>query len=209
MVETGVGDLINVPNKAEVDNDATARLEDDEEVIRTKEAHSRASVLEIIGDIPDADLKPPENVLFVRNLNSVTEDEDLHIIFSRFGTVKSVDIIRDYETNDSLGYGFIEFESKDACERAYFGMDGTLIDDRRIQVDFSQSVSKQWHQYKRQGTRVNDSSTDRMILFHKRTSRSSTLGPKRNHESFARKARIGGQRVSSKRRTKRRPDECL
>jgi len=29
-----------------------------------------------------------------------------------------------------------------ACEQAYFKMDNLLIDDRRIRVDFSQSVSK-------------------------------------------------------------------
>ena len=28
------------------------------------------------------------------------------------------------------------------CERAYFKMDNVLIDDRRIHVDFSQSVAK-------------------------------------------------------------------
>lgn len=33
------------------------------------------------------------------------------------------------------------FQEK-ACENAYFKMDNVLIDDRRIHVDFSQSVSK-------------------------------------------------------------------
>ena len=41
-----------------------------------------------VGDIPDADIKPPENVLFVCKLNPVTTDEDLEIIFSRFGQIK-------------------------------------------------------------------------------------------------------------------------
>jgi hypothetical protein len=41
--------------------------------LRRKEAQSRAVVLEMIGDIPDAELKPPENVLFVCKLNPVTE----------------------------------------------------------------------------------------------------------------------------------------
>jgi peptidyl-prolyl cis-trans isomerase-like 4 len=39
----------------------------------------------MLGDLPDADLAPPENVLFVCKLNPVTEDEDLELIFSRFG----------------------------------------------------------------------------------------------------------------------------
>ncbi|CAM8924367.1 unnamed protein product [Rhodiola kirilowii] len=146
--------------KDEVDDDV--RLEDDwvpmdeqldpaelEEVIREKQAHSSAVVLESIGDIPEAEAKPPENVLFVCKLNPVTEDEDLHTIFSRFGTVTSADIIRDYKTGDSLCYAFIEFEDKDACEQAYFKMDNALIDDRRIHVDFSQSVARLWSQFRR------------------------------------------------------------
>ncbi|KAF5465019.1 hypothetical protein F2P56_015053 [Juglans regia] len=146
--------------KDEVDDDV--RLEDDwvpmdeqlgteelEEVLRSKEAHSRAVVLESIGDIPDAEMKPPDNVLFVCKLNPVTEDEDLHTIFSRFGTVLSAEIIRDYKTGDSLCYAFVEFETIEACEQAYFKMDNALIDDRRIHVDFSQSVAKLWSQYRR------------------------------------------------------------
>ena len=41
-----------------------------------------------VGDLPDAEVKPPENVLFVCKLNPVTTDEDLEIIFSRFGPIK-------------------------------------------------------------------------------------------------------------------------
>lgn len=41
-----------------------------------------------VGDLPDADIKPPENVLFVCKLNPVTTDEDLEIIFSRFGPIR-------------------------------------------------------------------------------------------------------------------------
>lgn len=146
--------------KDEVEDDV--RLEDDwvpmdeqlgmqelEEVLRAKEAHSRAVVLESVGDIPDAEIKPPDNVLFVCKLNPVTEDEDLYTIFSRFGTVTSAEIIRDFKTGDSLCYAFIEFEDKEACEQAYFKMDNALIDDRRIHVDFSQSVAKLWSQYRR------------------------------------------------------------
>ncbi|KAI3409215.1 Peptidyl-prolyl cis-trans isomerase (PPIase) [Psidium guajava] len=125
-----------------------------EEAIRAKEAHSSAIVLESIGDIPDAEIKPPENVLFVCKLNPVTEDEDLHTIFSRFGTVVSADVIRDFKTGDSLCYAFIEFENKDSCEQAYFKMDNALIDDRRIKVDFSQSVAKLWSQYRRKDSQA-------------------------------------------------------
>lgn len=37
---------------------------------------------------------------------------------------------------------FFTFLQVEDCERAYFKMDNVLIDDRRIHVDFSQSVAK-------------------------------------------------------------------
>ena len=95
-----------------------------------------------MGDIPDADVKPPDNVLFVCKLNPVTTDEDLEMIFSRFGPIIKCEVIRDHKTNESLQYAFVEFENAEHCENAYFKMDNVLIDDRRIHVDFSQSVSK-------------------------------------------------------------------
>merc|ERR1712029_512301 len=117
------------------------------EIFADKEAKARATILEMVGDLPDADVAPPENVLFVCKLNPVTADEDLEIIFSRFGKVVSCEVIRDKKTGDSLQYAFVEFDCPEACERAYFKMDNVLIDDRRIHVDFSQSVS----QYKWKG----------------------------------------------------------
>lgn len=116
-----------------------------EERAAEREAKAQATILEMIGDLPEADCAPPENVLFVCKLNPVTTDEDLETLFSRFGRVVSCEVIRDRKTNDSLQYAFVEFENPQACEQAYFKMDNVLIDDRRIHVDFSQSVSKyQW-----------------------------------------------------------------
>lgn len=126
----------------EDDDDADERAAAAERARHEREAKAQALTLEIMGDLPFAEVKPPENVLFVCKLNPVTRDEDLELIFSRFGKVLSCEVIRDARTGDSLQYAFIEFEDKDACEMAYFKMQGVLIDDRRIHVDFSQSVSK-------------------------------------------------------------------
>merc|ERR1711953_1655161 len=124
-------------------NDLEGRTEEEiNEILADKEAKARATILEMVGDLPDADVAPPENVLFVCKLNPVTADEDLEIIFSRVGKVESCEVIRDKKTGDSLQYAFVEFDCPEACERAYFKMDNVLIDDRRIHVDFSQSVSK-------------------------------------------------------------------
>ncbi len=141
-----------VPSKAQL---ATVRLGEEEEdeavgkteeelerLRREKEARANALTLEIIGDLPFAEVTAPENILFVAKLNPATQDEDLELIFSRFGKILSCEVIRDKQTGDSLQYAFIEFEKREACEMAYFKMQDVLIDDKRIKVDFSQSTSK-------------------------------------------------------------------
>ena len=129
---------------AEEDIDEFKGKTEDEikELVALRESKANAQILEMVGDIPDADAKPPENVLFVCKLNPATTGEDLEIIFSRFGPIQSCEVIKDHKTGDSLQYAFIEFENEEDCVNAYFKMDNVLIDDRRIHVDFSQSLAK-------------------------------------------------------------------
>eukprot|EP00039_Didymoeca_costata_P018351 m.333114 g.333114 ORF g.333114 m.333114 type:complete len:437 (-) comp17072_c0_seq1:45-1355(-) len=117
-------------------------VEEVEQLQRQKVAKAQATILEMVGDIADADMAPPENVLFVCQLNAITTAEDLELIFSRFGKIVSCHIVLDWKTQDSLQYGFVEFENTKDAEEAYFKMDNVLIDDRRIHVNFCQSVSK-------------------------------------------------------------------
>ncbi|EDO19079.1 hypothetical protein Kpol_2000p44 [Vanderwaltozyma polyspora DSM 70294] len=107
-----------------------------------KDILRKETTLEIIGDIPSVGVRPLENVLFICKLNPSTKAKDIAMIFQRFGEIKSVEIIKDKESGYSLGYGFIEFTTKHSCELAYTKMESTIIDDRRIHVDFCQSVGK-------------------------------------------------------------------
>ncbi|KAG0171641.1 Peptidyl-prolyl cis-trans isomerase cyp6 [Apophysomyces sp. BC1015] len=158
-----VPDASPVPTKEQLESmriaeDEAIEEEGDPEEIekrrRMREAKAQALTLEMVGDLPFAEVKPPENVLFVCKLNPVTRDEDIEMIFSRFGQINSCEIIRDRQTGDSLCYAFIEFENREDAEEAYFKMQSVLIDDRRIHVDFSQSVSKlhrEWISKRMQG----------------------------------------------------------
>ncbi|KAK3792694.1 hypothetical protein RRG08_020763 [Elysia crispata] len=132
----------HIPCDADIDEDKGKTEAELREIEAEKEAKANTQILEMVGDLPDADVAPPENVLFVCKLNPVTTAEDLEIIFSRFGKIVSCDVIKDNKTGESLQYAFIEFDNPQSCENAYFKMDNVLIDDRRIHVDFSQSVSK-------------------------------------------------------------------
>ncbi|KAI0940191.1 Peptidyl-prolyl cis-trans isomerase cyp6 [Taiwanofungus camphoratus] len=126
------------------DEDPLATLPEEEAEAERRKQAARASALtlEMVGDLPFANVRPPENVLFVCKLNPVTRDEDLELIFSRFGTIMSCQVIRDKKTGDSLQYAFIEFDKREEAEQAYFKMQNVLVDDRRIWVDFSQSVAR-------------------------------------------------------------------
>lgn len=94
----------------------------------------------MIGDIPFAAVRPPENILFVCKLNPVTQDEDLELIFSRFGKILSCEIVRDRKSGDSLQYAFIEFDEQSSAEqvsRSRFVQDqssptGILQDAKRL-----------------------------------------------------------------------------
>jgi peptidyl-prolyl cis-trans isomerase-like 4 len=52
---------------------------------RAKAAASSAAVLTMLNDLPDADARPPENVLFVCQLHPETQQDDLKLIFSQVG----------------------------------------------------------------------------------------------------------------------------
>ena len=112
------------------------------EKLREQESKNKAVMLELMQDLPNSNIKPPKNVLFVCRLNPITQAKDLENIFGQFGEIKDCKIVRDKKTKQSLKYGFIEFAKIEDCENAYLQMDGALIDDYRIKVDFSQSVKK-------------------------------------------------------------------
>ena len=81
-------------------------------------------------------------------LHSFIHDDFYYILDNDDGFNEPIDrcrceVIKDWKTGESLSYAFIEFADRKSCEEAYFKMDNVLIDDRRIHVDFSQSVSKQ------------------------------------------------------------------
>ena len=58
-----------------VPTEDTRALEEIERETREQEAKNKAVVLEMIGDLPEADAKPPPNMLFICKLNPVTTEE--------------------------------------------------------------------------------------------------------------------------------------
>jgi len=51
--------------------------------------------------------------IFVGNLNTATTEEQLQLLFTTYGRVNSVKIIKDFETDISRGYGFVEMDDNE------------------------------------------------------------------------------------------------
>lgn len=73
--------------------------------------------------------------IYVGNLSySVTED-DLRTAAEQFGKVESVAIIKDKQTGQSKGFGFVEMASKEEAQAAIENLNGTDLKGRSINVN--------------------------------------------------------------------------
>lgn len=76
-------EIENIEQKGneEPDLDESALEEANEKLRRVREARAQALTLELLGDLPHAEVKPPEHVLFVCKLNPVTEGLSIRCIY--------------------------------------------------------------------------------------------------------------------------------
>ncbi|MCH8330426.1 MAG: RNA-binding protein [Bacteroidetes bacterium] len=72
--------------------------------------------------------------IFVANLNFRVSEDELSEIFSEYGDVKSVKIIKDKMSGRSKGFGFIEMDDEEA-QSAIDALDGRELQERNIVVN--------------------------------------------------------------------------
>jgi len=53
--------------------------------------------------------------LYVGNLSFSTTEDDIKTLFSEHGTVESVSFIRDFDSGQMRGFGFVEVATRDAA----------------------------------------------------------------------------------------------
>jgi RNA recognition motif-containing protein len=79
--------------------------------------------------------KSLNNKIYVGNLNYSTTEDELRDAFSAFGTVTSVNIIKDRFTDQSKGFAFVEMGDGEEAKKAIEGMNQQEIGGRTIKVD--------------------------------------------------------------------------
>ncbi len=73
--------------------------------------------------------------LFIGKLAYSTSEKSLTELFEQFGTVESVAIIMDRETNKSKGFGFVEMADDDAAKKAIEALDGKDFEGQNLVVN--------------------------------------------------------------------------
>lgn len=81
------------------------------------------------------------NKIYVGGLPSNTTDKDLEAAFVKYGDIKEIILIRDRETNELRGFGFITFLTKGSAEEA-LEMDGKEFLGKVIKVSMARESTR-------------------------------------------------------------------
>lgn len=73
--------------------------------------------------------------IYVGNLSYEVTEEDLRVTVEQFGQVESVTIIRDRDSGQSKGFGFVEMASKSEGQAAIEGLNSKELKGRALNVN--------------------------------------------------------------------------
>jgi len=73
--------------------------------------------------------------LYVGNLSNSVTEEDLKSIFSTYGNLSSTVVIKDRITQDSKGFGFVEFQSDSEGNKAMKELNSKELKGKSIVVN--------------------------------------------------------------------------
>lgn len=75
--------------------------------------------------------------IYIFNISSAVQSEDLKNMFSVYGNVQSAEVMKDIVSGDSRGFGFVEMESDTAAQNAIDALNQTEIDTLLVTVQES------------------------------------------------------------------------
>mmetsp|Transcript_19959 Transcript_19959/g.26946 ORF Transcript_19959/g.26946 Transcript_19959/m.26946 type:complete len:90 (+) Transcript_19959:488-757(+) len=76
------------------------------------------------------------NTLFVKGLPYNFKEDDIGDRFRRFGEIKAIRIAYNWQTKESKGFAYIQYESHESAKQALIKMNGKEVQGRFLKVDF-------------------------------------------------------------------------
>lgn len=73
--------------------------------------------------------------IYVGNLSQDVTDDDLQGLFSEFGQVKSVKVIRDMFSGESKGFGFVEMPGQSEAQKAMDELNTKEVKGKKLVVN--------------------------------------------------------------------------
>ena len=82
--------------------------------------------------------------IYVGNLSLETTEDDLRHAFEAFGQVRFINIVRDKDSSESRGFGFVGMPSKDEAQTAINEMNGKDLKGQTINVEEGRRKTPRW-----------------------------------------------------------------
>ncbi len=82
--------------------------------------------------------------IYVGNLSPETTEDDLRQAFEAFGQVRAVNIVRDRDTSESRGFGFVGMPIKEEAETAINEINGKDLKGQTINVEEGRRKTPRW-----------------------------------------------------------------
>lgn len=83
--------------------------------------------------------------IYVGNISHSSTEEGLKSLFSQFGIVTSVKVIKDKFTGASRGFAFVDMSSAEEAKRAIDELNGCEFDGRSLKVNEARPVEQREH----------------------------------------------------------------
>lgn len=73
--------------------------------------------------------------IYVGNMSQEVTEDDLRLAFEQYGKVDSVDIIKDWDSHQSKGFGFVEMRPNEDGQAAIEGLNETELKGKTLTVN--------------------------------------------------------------------------
>lgn len=73
--------------------------------------------------------------LYVGNISFQTDEETLRQVFSQYGAVDTVDLVRDRDSGQPRGFGFVSMANDSEADTAINALNGQMLEGRALTVN--------------------------------------------------------------------------